>query len=158
MARAFLGVGGNLGDREQNIRAGLALLAEAGITVIRCSSRYETEPVGGPPQPNFLNAAAEVETDLSPQELLQALHRVEAALGRDRQVKWGPRTLDLDLLVYGQLVIDEDGLKVPHPLMHERRFVLEPLAEIAGDLVHPVLGLSTTELLQGLAEGASSGA
>lgn len=158
MARAFLGVGGNLGDREQNIRAGLALLAEAGVTVIRCSSRYEAEPVGGPPQPNFLNAAAEVETDLSPQELLQALHRVEAALGRDRQVKWGPRTLDLDLLVYGQLVIDEDGLKVPHPLMHERRFVLEPLAEIAGDLVHPALGLTTRELLHALTEGASSGA
>jgi 2-amino-4-hydroxy-6-hydroxymethyldihydropteridine diphosphokinase len=134
---AYIGLGSNLGDREGNLREALALLAELGE--VRASSFRETEPVGVTDQPRFLNAAAEVSTDLPAHDFLDALLAIERDLGRDRsrEERWGPRTLDLDLLLYGDDVIDEPGLTVPHPRLAERRFVLEPLYELAPDLVLP---------------------
>jgi 2-amino-4-hydroxy-6-hydroxymethyldihydropteridine diphosphokinase len=134
---AFIGLGSNLGDREGNLRAALARLAELGE--VRASSFRETDPVGVTDQPKFLNAAAELSTDLPARDLLDALLAIERDLGRDRarEERWGPRTLDLDLLLYGDDVIDEPGLTVPHPRLAERRFVLEPLHELAPGLLLP---------------------
>ena len=132
MTRAFVGLGANLGDRESTIRAALAALAEEdGIEVVAVSTLRETEPVGVGPQPLFLNGAAELETTLSARELLDRLLAIEQRFGRVRVAgEHGPRTLDLDLLLYGDDHIDEPGLTVPHPRLHERAFVLEPLAEL----------------------------
>jgi 2-amino-4-hydroxy-6-hydroxymethyldihydropteridine diphosphokinase len=134
---AFIGLGSNLGDREENIRAALERLSELGP--LRASTVRETEPVGITDQPSFLNAAAEVETELSARALLESLLAIERDLGRDRtaEQRWGPRTIDLDLLLYGEEVVDEPGLTVPHPRLAERRFVLEPLHELAPELVLP---------------------
>jgi 2-amino-4-hydroxy-6-hydroxymethyldihydropteridine diphosphokinase len=140
VARAYVGLGSNLGDREATLRRALELLGE-GVVVVAVSSFRETEPWGYDDQPAFLNAAAAVDTELSPRELLDALLEVERTLGRTRDgPRYGPRTIDLDLLLYGDEVIDEDGLKIPHPRLHERRFVLEPLADLAPQLVVPGLG------------------
>ncbi len=149
---AYVGLGANLGRREQTLRAALeALDGRNGVRVVRASSTIETDPVGGPPgQPPYLNAAAELRTTLAPEPLLRALQAVEDAFGRTREVRWGPRTLDLDLLLYGDRVIETPALTVPHPRMHERRFVLEPLCEIAPEAVHPVLGRTMREMLEGL--------
>ena len=132
MTRAYVGLGANLGDREATIRAALAALAEeAGIEVVAVSTLRETEPVGVGPQPLFLNGAAELETTLSARELLDRLLATEQRFGRVRVPgEHGPRTLDLDLLLYGDERIDEPGLTVPHPRLQERAFVLEPLAEL----------------------------
>jgi 2-amino-4-hydroxy-6-hydroxymethyldihydropteridine diphosphokinase len=132
VTRAFIGLGANLGDREATIRAALAALSdEDGIDVVAVSTLRETEPVGVGPQPRFINGAAELETTLGPRELLDRLLAVEQRLGRTRVPgEHGPRTLDLDLLLYGDEQIDEPGLTVPHPRLRERTFVLEPLAEI----------------------------
>ncbi len=128
--RAFLGVGSNEGDRWGHLaQAARALSTAPGVALLRASSVWETAPVG-PPQPHYLNAALEVETGLAPVELLRLLQRVEAAAGRVRRERWGPRTLDLDLLLYGEERIDEPGLQVPHPAMPERAFALAPLAEL----------------------------
>jgi 2-amino-4-hydroxy-6-hydroxymethyldihydropteridine diphosphokinase len=134
---AYIGLGSNLGDREANLRAALGRLAELGE--VRASSFRETDPVGVPDQPMFLNAAAELSTGLPARELLDALLAIERDLGRDRssERRWGPRTLDLDLLLYGDEVIEEPGLTVPHPRLAERQFVLEPLHEVAPGLVLP---------------------
>ena len=142
MTRAYVGLGANLGDREATLRRALELLgATPGVDVVAFSSFRETDPVGYLDQPRFVNAAAAVETDLPPSELLDALLAVERELGRTRDgPRFGPRTIDLDLLVYGEQRLDEPGLVVPHPRLHERRFVLEPLAEIAPGLVVPGLG------------------
>lgn len=133
----FIGLGSNLGDRQEHLRAALRELAEAGdIRVLACSSFHETDPVGGPPgQPRYLNAVAELVTELGPRALLERLFEVEQRHGRERSVRHGPRTLDLDLLVYRERIIDEPDLCVPHPRMWERAFVMEPLAEIC-DLEH----------------------
>ncbi|MBM4046205.1 MAG: 2-amino-4-hydroxy-6-hydroxymethyldihydropteridine diphosphokinase [Planctomycetes bacterium] len=147
MAMAYIGLGSNLGNREGCLREAIQRLRQLpGTTVLRVSRFYETAPVGGPPQGEFLNAALAIETTLAPEPLLAELQRIEAALGRVRDVKWGPRTIDLDILLYDDLVLDTPTLKIPHPLMHERMFVLDPLAEIAPDLVHPILEKPVAEL------------
>jgi 2-amino-4-hydroxy-6-hydroxymethyldihydropteridine diphosphokinase len=149
--RAYLGLGANLGDREATIVRALELLAhEDGVEVVAVSSLRDTDPVGIVDQPRFLNGAAAVETDLSPGELLNRLLAVERELGRTREgPRFGPRTIDLDLLLYGDEEVDERGLTVPHPRLAERRFALEPLAELDPDLVVPGRG-RVSDLLLGL--------
>ena len=150
--RAYVGLGANLGDREDTIRRAVALVDElAGVDVVSVSSLRETEPWGPVEQPRYLNGAVAVETDLPPRELLDALLEIERRLGRarDDEERWGPRTIDLDLLLYGDLVLDEPGLDVPHPRLHERRFALEPLAELAPDALVPGRG-TAAELLRAL--------
>ncbi|MBI2504828.1 MAG: 2-amino-4-hydroxy-6-hydroxymethyldihydropteridine diphosphokinase [Candidatus Latescibacteria bacterium] len=138
---AFVALGSNLGDRQAYLESGLAALAAlAGVEVERTSSVYETAPVGYPDQPFFLNAAAALRTTLSPEELLQGLQEIEARHQRQRQIHWGPRTLDLDLLLHGQRTAATATLQLPHPRMLERCFVLAPLCEIAPDLCHPCTG------------------
>jgi len=152
MPRAFVGLGSNLGDREATILAAVAELdATDGITVVGVSSLIDTEPVGNVDQPRFLNGVAALETSLRARELLRLLLAVEARFGRDRETgpPQGPRTLDLDLLIYGEAEIDEPGLRVPHPRLHERAFVLGPLAELVPALEVPGLGPIQT-LLAGL--------
>lgn len=151
---AYIGLGSNLGDREATLRGALRELdARGDVKVVRRSDFHETEPVGGPPQGAFINAAAELATPLQPEELLAVLHEVEDDFGRERTVRWGPRTLDLDLLLYGNRIIDTSDLQVPHPRMHERRFVLEPLCELCPDRRHPRLGKTVRRLLAELEEG-----
>lgn len=135
---AFLGLGSNLGDRLANLqRAVDALGAEAGVRVTRSSRVWETEPVGGPQQPDFLNAVVSIETDLEPHALLAACNRVEALLGRTRDIRWGPRTIDIDVLLMGDRTVDDPVLTVPHPRVSGRAFVLLPLLELAPDPVLP---------------------
>jgi 2-amino-4-hydroxy-6-hydroxymethyldihydropteridine diphosphokinase len=131
--RAYVGLGSNLGEREATLREALTRLSELdGVAVVAVSSFRETDPVGNADQPRFVNAAAELETSLGPRELLDRLLEVERSLGRDRsrEERWGPRTVDLDLLLYGDETVGEPGLEVPHPRLAERTFVLEPLVEL----------------------------
>jgi 2-amino-4-hydroxy-6-hydroxymethyldihydropteridine diphosphokinase len=131
--RAFLGLGSNVGDRLANLQSAVDLLEAApGIRVLRSSRVYETAPVG-PPQPDYLNAVVEVDSDLEAKALLEACLGVERRLGRVRGERWGPRSIDVDVLTYGEASIDEPGLTVPHPRMHERAFVLAPLLELVAD-------------------------
>jgi 2-amino-4-hydroxy-6-hydroxymethyldihydropteridine diphosphokinase len=149
---AYLGLGSNLGDRRAAMRRAVGLLrAQPGLMVTRTSSLYETDPIGGPPgQAPYLNAVVAVATTLSPQALLSGCLSIENQLGRQRTVRRGPRTLDLDLLLYGNRVEQGPNLFLPHPLMHERRFVLVPLAEIAPEACHPVAGQCIMALLDAL--------
>ncbi len=141
MTAAFVALGANIGDARATLRAAFDALADLeGTRLLRTSSLYRTAPVGLPDQPDFINAAAALETELSPADLLAALHGVEARFGRIRTVRNGPRTLDLDLLLYGATVLDTPGLTLPHPRLHLRAFVLAPLAEIAPDLAIPGRG------------------
>lgn len=142
MATAYIGLGSNLGDREATLRGALARLnAWRGIRVLAVSRFRETEPVGFTDQPRFVNAVAAVETELEPRPLLEAMLAIEQAMGRTREgPRFGPRTIDLDLLVYEDRIVDEPGLRVPHPRLHERAFVLEPLAELQPGLFVPGLG------------------
>ncbi len=143
MTTAFVGIGSNLGEPERQIAGALRqLAAEDGIELVAASTLRETEPVGYLDQPSFLNGAAQLETALPPRELLERLLAIEGLLGRVRGEgpRFGPRTIDLDLLLYGEQTIDEPGLTVPHPRLWERRFVLEPLAELAPGLDIPGLG------------------
>lgn len=138
MPTAYLGLGSNLGDRKQNIRSALQMLEERGAArVVVVSSFIETAPVGYADQPDFVNAVAEVETNLTPRELLDAALRVETDMGRVRTIRWGPRVIDIDILLFDDLLMAEDGLTLPHPEMTKRGFVLEPLAEIAPNLALP---------------------
>ena len=141
MTLAYVGLGANLGPREITLLRAVDLLAETeGVEVRAVSQLRETEPVGVVDQPLFLNGAVVLDTSLSPRELLDRLLEIERELGRVRDVRWGPRVVDLDLLVYGDRQIDEPGLRVPHPRLHERRFALEPLAELDPELDVPGLG------------------
>ena len=151
---AYIALGANLGDRAGNIESALAALgATTGVSVVRRSSLVENPAVGGPEDaPAFLNGVAEVITSLAPEALLERLLEIERALGRERRTRWEPRPIDLDLILYGDCVIDSEHLQVPHPLMQERRFVLGPLAELAPDLVHPVSELTVREMLADLDE------
>ncbi len=143
----YLSLGSNLGDREANLVRALDSLAAAGVRVLRRSSLYATEPVGPAPQQWFLNCVIEAEADLMPRLLLRAVQQVERALGRQRLVRGGPRTVDIDILLYGSSVIRAAELEVPHPRMADRRFVLIPLRELAPGLRHPWLRRTVTELL-----------
>jgi 2-amino-4-hydroxy-6-hydroxymethyldihydropteridine diphosphokinase len=146
--RAFVGVGSNLGDRWAHLGAAArALRAAPGVAVVRASRVWDTEPVG-PPQPRYLNAVLELETSRTPEALLALLQAVERAAGRKRGVRWGARTLDLDLLLVGNRVVHGAGLRIPHPGLGRRRFVLAPLAELAPDLVVPEAGFTVAELLE----------
>jgi 2-amino-4-hydroxy-6-hydroxymethyldihydropteridine diphosphokinase len=147
-SRGFLGLGSNMGDRQANLRKAMSVLsAHPGIRILRKSSFYDTAPEGLIHQNRFLNAVIEVETTLQPEELLHAILKIEESLGRVRKERWGPRTIDIDILAMGDLIYDSENLSIPHHLMHERRFVLEPLAEIAPDFRHPVFGISVGEML-----------
>lgn len=146
---AYIGLGSNFGERRELIRRAVASLdALEGVTVVKQSDLYETEPVGGPPQPRFLNGVVKIECAMGARELMAELIHIEEALGRKREGRNRPRTIDLDLLLWGDRVVDEEGLTVPHPRMHERWFVLRPLADVAPEARHPVLGLTTRELLE----------
>ncbi|MFT5524043.1 MAG: 2-amino-4-hydroxy-6-hydroxymethyldihydropteridine diphosphokinase [Pirellulaceae bacterium] len=152
MSQCFISLGANLGQRAENIGRAVELLAaNPRIHSVRCSSLLETQSVGGPPdQPPFFNAAAELETSLDPESLLRVLQDVEQQLGRTRHQRWDKRTLDLDILLFDDLVIQTQQLTVPHPRMAFRRFVLNPLAEIASNTLHPQLGWTVAEIIQHL--------
>lgn len=142
---AWIGIGSNLGDRKQNLKRACELL---GSRVVKMSSLHETEPVDFTDQPWFLNAALEIETEWTPHELLNQCQRVEAELHRERLQPKGPRTIDLDILFYDDVILNDSDLVIPHPAIVNRRFVLEPLAEIAPDLIHPVAKRSIADLLR----------
>ncbi|UCE99139.1 MAG: 2-amino-4-hydroxy-6-hydroxymethyldihydropteridine diphosphokinase [Planctomycetota bacterium] len=147
MTTAYIGLGSNVGNREESIRAALRILAEAeNIEVARISELIETPPLGGANQPKYLNAVAEVKTTLSAEKLHKILFDIESTLGRVREKKWSPRLIDLDLLILGGVIINSPDLTVPHPQMHLRSFVLQSLCELNGELLHPVIKESITEL------------
>jgi 2-amino-4-hydroxy-6-hydroxymethyldihydropteridine diphosphokinase len=146
---AYIGLGSNLGDKKDHCRKAIALLAKSG-RVVRVSSLYCTEPMGYREQDDFVNAVVEIETGLSPEELLHQCRSVEEELGRVRTVRWGPRMIDVDLLLYGMVVIETPELTIPHPLLHSRRFVLAPLCEIAPQAFHPKLQKTASDLLREL--------
>ncbi|NLM06371.1 MAG: 2-amino-4-hydroxy-6-hydroxymethyldihydropteridine diphosphokinase [Tissierellia bacterium] len=145
--KAWIGLGSNLGDREQYIKEALAAIEKNGIKILSVAKMKETEAYGLEDQPSFLNTVALLETDLFPHDLLKLLLEIEKSLGRTREIKWGPRTIDLDILFYEDEIIDSDNLKVPHPDLQNRLFVLEPLAEISPDKTHPIFKKTIKELL-----------
>lgn len=146
--RAYLSLGSNLGDRIQNIRKALELLARAGVEILRISSFYKTEPVDFRPQPWFVNCAAEVATELMPLQLLRATQSVERALGRRGGTCKGPRPIDIDILLYENVIVRSSALTIPHARMSERRFVLVPLRELAPGARHPLTQRTVLEMLR----------
>lgn len=146
----YLGLGSNIGDRAENLRQALELLETPRLHVTRTSSTYETAPIDYTAQASFLNLVAEVETELLPMQLLKHVMDVERQMGRKRLIPKGPRVIDVDILLYGKFKVNSPQLEIPHPRMTERRFVLEPLAELAPDLRHPVTRKTMRELLGGV--------
>ncbi|MGC8810542.1 MAG: 2-amino-4-hydroxy-6-hydroxymethyldihydropteridine diphosphokinase [bacterium] len=147
----YIGIGSNLGDSLANCRQAIqAIGAEKGNKIVACSSFYITEPVGSKDQNWFVNAVIAVETNFSPRQLIEFLMNIEENMGRKRKERWGPRVIDLDILFYENLICQEDNLQIPHPEMVKRRFVLQPLKDIAPQLVHPKLGKTVSELLDEL--------
>jgi 2-amino-4-hydroxy-6-hydroxymethyldihydropteridine diphosphokinase len=148
MSIVYISIGSNLGNKKSNCLHAIELLEKRGIIVKKRSSIHETEPWGVKDQPPFLNMAIEVETALKPEELLVLLKNVETEVGREKTYQWGPRIIDLDILLFNSIILNTDDLTIPHPYMHERDFVLRPLNEIAPGVKHPLLKLSVSELLQ----------
>jgi 2-amino-4-hydroxy-6-hydroxymethyldihydropteridine diphosphokinase len=148
LTTVYLSLGSNVGDREANLRAAIDRLPDGGVRVVRASPVYETEPVDYTRQRWFLNLVVEGETESMPRLLLKRLQRIERDLGRVREIPKGPRTIDIDILLYGRAIVLAPELEVPHPRMTERRFVLRPLADLAPDLKHPVTRRSVRELLE----------
>ena len=156
MPLVYIGFGSNIGDRLAHIQNAIHALSKTeGITLQKISSIYQTDPVGYETQAQFLNGVAAIQTDLPPLSLLHTLKDIEASVGRQHRIRWGPREIDLDILMYGDLCFQTEKLVIPHPEMHLRRFVLAPLAEIAPDFVHPVLKETIQILLERLEDDKS---
>ncbi len=155
--KVFLGLGSNLGKRRRNCLRAIEFLQAKGLIIKRTSSFYETEPWGYQNQPRFINMVIEVETELGPDELLKMLKGIERRMGRKDGLRWGPRIIDIDILIYNDRVIDKKDLVIPHPHMHKREFVLRPLSEIAPDLKHPRLGKTVSELLMEITSSSPEG-
>ncbi len=157
MHSVYIGFGSNIGDRLTHIQNAIHALSKTeGITLEKISSVYKTDPVGYEAQAQFLNGVAAIQTHLPPLSLLHALKNIETAIGRQHRIRWGPREIDLDILVYGDLCLQTEKLVIPHPEMHRRRFVLAPLAEIAPDVVHPVFQETVQTLLERLEDDKSA--
>ncbi len=150
MPVVYLGLGSNIRNREENCLRAIEFLRQKGLIITKKSRLYETGPWGVKEQPDYINMALEVNTDLEPEELLRLIKEIEREMGRKETYKWGPRLIDIDILLYDDLTYDRHDLKIPHPLMHERDFVLIPLSEIAPQKVHPVLKKTISELRQSL--------
>lgn len=150
MAIVYIGIGSNLGNRQKNCCRAIELLGKKGIVVKKISSVYDTEPWGVTDQPRFINIAIEVETKLEPYQLLIALKDIEKEIGRGETFKWGPRIVDMDILLFDDLFLQDNSLQIPHPLMHKRDFVLKPLCEIAPEKIHPLLKVRICDLLKEL--------
>jgi 2-amino-4-hydroxy-6-hydroxymethyldihydropteridine diphosphokinase len=150
MPLSYIGIGSNLGNRHDNCLHAVELLEKRGVTVQKKSSLYETEPWGVEDQPRFINMAIQIETTLRANELLGLLKDIEQEMGKKVSYHWGPRIIDLDILLFNNLVLNEENLKIPHPLLHEREFVLRPLNEIAPEVIHPVFHMSIDKLTHNL--------
>jgi len=150
MAEAYIGIGSNLGNRKQNCEKAISLLTENRITVLKRSTMLETEPWGIKDQPKFINMAIKIDTILEPEDLLNLLKEIESAVGRTQTFRWGPRIIDIDILLYDNLILNTNNVQIPHPGIKDRDFVLRPLAEIAPDKIHPVFRKSIKELLSEL--------
>ncbi|GAX62682.1 7,8-dihydro-6-hydroxymethylpterin-pyrophosphokinase [Candidatus Scalindua japonica] len=151
MTKVYVGLGSNLGNRKENIIRAIDRIDTCEeFSVKERSGFYDTAPFGGPPQPDYVNCVIGLETEVGPQALLKEFKKIEVELGRKPGLRWGPRMVDLDILLYGDKIVKEHNLKIPHERMYERVFVLEPLCEISPDIKHPVSGISLSELLDKL--------
>ena len=153
MSVSYIGIGSNLGNRQENCFRAVEILEKRGIKVQKRSSLYETEPWGVKDQPRFINMVVQIETTLEPNDLLRVLKDIEKEIGRQDSFRWGPRMIDLDILLFNALVLNEENLQIPHPYLHEREFVLRPLSEIAPNVIHPVFHMSIDKLTQNILRG-----